>query len=111
MTARVGVLTLPAWVPGFVPEGVRPPCRDVDPELFFPVGETYSDAGRKVCRRCPVKVACVKWAIRTGERYGIYGGMDPKERAKIASDVAGYADIPTSRSFPPGPSVKRGGGE
>jgi transcription factor WhiB len=81
MTARVAVLTVPAWMPDFIPEGVRPPCRDVDPELFFPVGERYSDEGRQVCRSCPVEVECADWAIRAGERYGLYGGLDPRQRA------------------------------
>jgi len=80
MTARVGVLTLPAWVPGFVPEGVRPPCRDVDPELFFPVGDHYDDKARAVCHRCPVEEACGQWAMDTGQEFGLWGGLDPTQR-------------------------------
>lgn len=83
MTARVAVLVMPAWMPGFVPEGVTPACRepDVDPELFFPIAEKYSDEGRQVCRRCSLEVECGEWAIRAGERYGMWGGLTPEERA------------------------------
>jgi len=79
---RGGLLTLPAWVPGFVPEGVRPPCRDADPELFFPVGADPGIEARAVCRCCPLKTACAEWAMQTRQAYGIWGGLDPEQLEK-----------------------------
>ena len=37
----------------------RAACRDVDPELFFPIGNTgpalmQIEEAKQVCRRCPV---------------------------------------------------------
>jgi len=38
-------------------------CREVDPELFFPIGNTgpallQIDEAKRVCRRCPVIEGC-----------------------------------------------------
>src|SRR5947207_15917932 len=82
MTARVGRLVVPDWTPDFVPEGVTPACREpgVDPEWFFPLGENYSNAGRKVCRRCPLEQACAEWAVAPREPYSLWDGLTPIER-------------------------------
>lgn len=81
MTARVGPLAV-RWMPDFVPEGVVTACREpgVDPELFFPIGDRYSDEGRAVCHRCPLQVECGDWAMAADERNGLWGGLDPHQR-------------------------------
>jgi WhiB family redox-sensing transcriptional regulator len=33
-----------------------------------------------VCRRCPVRVKCLEYAIGTKEPEGIWGGLTPRER-------------------------------
>ena len=43
-------------------------CRDEDPELFFPVGNSgpalaQVAAAKKVCNRCPVTSQCLAWAL------------------------------------------------
>ncbi len=56
----------------------------VDPELFFPAPGQHGKAARakRVCARCPVRVACLAdaLAIPPGEDHGIRGGLTPKER-------------------------------
>ena len=47
-------------------------CRDVDPELFFPIGNTgpallQIDEAKRVCHRCPVMESCLHWAINSGQ--------------------------------------------
>jgi predicted GIY-YIG superfamily endonuclease len=70
----------------------RAACRDVDPELFFPLGDLFPPkqeaAAKAVCRRCPVRAECLSWACRTGLTFGIAGGKtEPERRAlrKLAS--------------------------
>ena len=83
MTARVAVLSAPAWVPDFIPEGVRVPCRDEDPELFFAIGDAvYSERALAACRRCPVTQACGQYATGRGISDGLWGGLTPAQRAK-----------------------------
>ena len=57
-------------------------CRDEDPELFFPVGNSgpalaqIADA-KLVCNRCPVTTECLSWALESGQDAGVWGGMRP----------------------------------
>lgn len=60
--------------------GVTPPCRNVDPEIFFPLPTQSADDAKAVCHTCPVEAECAQWAIVTGQDYGIYGGLSPEQR-------------------------------
>lgn len=62
-------------------------CRDEDPELFFPIGNTgpaqlWIEDAKTVCRRCPVADACLQWALENAE-YGVFGGMSEDERKTL----------------------------
>ena len=53
-------------------------CTQTDPEAFFPEsGREYEDAitAKEICAECPVRRACLRWAIEHHEVYGIWGGM------------------------------------
>jgi WhiB family transcriptional regulator, redox-sensing transcriptional regulator len=63
-------------------------CRDEDPELFFPVGDSGAAAlqlaeAKTVCRRCPVVSDCLDWALATGQDAGVWGGMSETERRAL----------------------------
>ena len=63
-------------------------CRDEDPELFFPVGETgparqQTAEAKAVCRRCPVAADCLAWALKTGQDAGVWGGLSENERRAL----------------------------
>ncbi|WP_306318301.1 MULTISPECIES: WhiB family transcriptional regulator [unclassified Streptomyces] len=63
-------------------------CVDEDPDLFFPVGTTGPavddvEAAKEVCRRCPVIVECLRWAVTTGQTTGVWGGTSETERAGL----------------------------
>lgn len=63
-------------------------CRDVDPELFFPIGNTgpallQIEEAKSVCRRCPVSEPCLYWAIDTGQDAGVWGGTSEDERRAL----------------------------
>ena len=60
-------------------------CRDVDPELFFPIGNTgpallQIDEAKQVCQRCPVMESCLQWALESGQDAGVWGGLSEDER-------------------------------
>ena len=58
-------------------------CRGIDPDLFFPErGESTREA-KAVCKTCPVEAACLEFALRNGEKFGIWGGMSERERRRI----------------------------
>ncbi len=60
-------------------------CREVDPEGFFPIGNTgpallQIEEAKQVCRRCPVMESCLQWAVESGQDAGVWGGMSEDER-------------------------------
>lgn len=63
----------------------RAACRDVDPEVFFPVAEhgpeyeAQVDGAKAVCAACPVRAACLAWAL-DALPYGVAGGLGEAER-------------------------------
>jgi WhiB family transcriptional regulator, redox-sensing transcriptional regulator len=66
----------------------RAACRDVDPELFFPIGNTgpallQIEEAKQVCRRCDVTEACLAWALESGQDSGVWGGMGEDERRAL----------------------------
>jgi WhiB family transcriptional regulator, redox-sensing transcriptional regulator len=63
-------------------------CREVDPELFFPIGNSgpallQIDEAKQVCRRCTVMDECLRWAIDSGQDAGVWGGMSEDERRAL----------------------------
>lgn len=60
-------------------------CKDEDPELFFPVGNSgpallQIEQAKAICRRCPVIRECLAWALEDGQEAGVWGGMSEAER-------------------------------
>lgn len=66
-------------------------CRGMDPELFFSPDqfETKQEkddreaVAKSACSRCNVKAECLDYAIKAGERYGIWGGLTEQERRAL----------------------------
>jgi WhiB family redox-sensing transcriptional regulator len=63
-------------------------CRDTDPELFFPIGNTGEavrllSRARLVCSDCAVKAACLEFALNTNQDCGVWGGTSEEERRDI----------------------------
>lgn len=63
-------------------------CREEDPELFFPIGNTgpaldQIEEAKAVCRRCLVRSTCLDRALSTGEDAGVWGGLAEDERRAL----------------------------
>lgn len=70
-------------------------CREVGVELFIPdSGESaVISLAKKVCNGipgqtepCPVRDACLEWALEVDDRYAILGGKSPRQRMKLERD-------------------------
>lgn len=66
----------------------RAACRDVDPELFFPIGNSgpallQTVEAKAVCHGCPVTGTCLDHALDAGHGDGVWGGRDSDERAVL----------------------------
>ena len=63
-------------------------CRDVDPEIFFPIGSTgpalaQIEAAKAICGMCAVREPCLEWAIETAQDSGVWGGLTEEERRTL----------------------------
>ncbi|MFF8867833.1 WhiB family transcriptional regulator [Streptomyces sp. NPDC015139] len=68
-------------------------CKDEDPELFFPIGNTgpallQIEEAKAVCRRCPVMERCLQWALESGQEHGVWGGTDEGDRRRMKRRAA-----------------------
>ncbi|MFI6298304.1 WhiB family transcriptional regulator [Nonomuraea sp. NPDC050790] len=66
----------------------RAACRDVDPELFFPIGNTgpalmQIEEAKQVCRSCSAVEKCLQWALESGQDAGVWGGLSEDERRAL----------------------------
>lgn len=58
-------------------------CAQTDSEIFFPAHDDPGTEAKHICQRCPVRVACLRFALSNDERFGIWGGLDADERAAL----------------------------
>ncbi|MER5781287.1 WhiB family transcriptional regulator [Streptomyces mobaraensis] len=68
-------------------------CREEDPELFFPIGNTgpallQIEEAKAVCRHCPVMEQCLQWALESGQDFGVWGGLSEDERRAMKRRAA-----------------------
>lgn len=62
-------------------ETTRPACQGTDTDLFFPVGAD-SARPKAFCRACPIREACLAYALAYDVR-GVWGGTTRPERNRI----------------------------
>ena len=77
-------------------------CRGKENLFFPPDDDQESRVERKareakaksICGTCPVRAECLDEAMRSSERFGIWGGMTERERRSVVARarMAGPAD-------------------
>lgn len=61
----------------------RAACRGIDPDIFFPITDEEAEPAKAVCNACPVREACLEFALAAREREGVWGGATERERRRI----------------------------
>ena len=99
---------LPSFNIDVLPENPSPPdvwqersaCYGIDPDVFFPISEEEAGpalafcsacAREQSCRdltACTIREECLSWALKNGERYGVWGGLTEQERRRLSRQVA-----------------------
>lgn len=92
----------------------RAACRGHETDLWFS-GDRPGKNGltpraseraraQEICGSCPVREECLADAVARGERFGVWGGLTPRQRERHAQELrqAGVA-VPSSRAGQPGP--------
>jgi WhiB family redox-sensing transcriptional regulator len=87
-TAGIDIKSLPA-APS--PPDVwqdRASCHGIDPDIFFPTSEEEAGPALAYCGGCAIRVECLAWALKNGERYGVWGGLTEQQRRRLHRYVA-----------------------
>ena len=58
-------------------------CREMDPAIFFPSDGIGVQAAQRICNECPVRVACLEYALAERVDHGVWGGTSERERRRI----------------------------
>ena len=64
----------------------RGSCLSHPAEVFFPEADSrrvrrrHEEEAKRICRDCPVMQKCRDHAVKTPERYGIWGATTARER-------------------------------
>jgi WhiB family transcriptional regulator, redox-sensing transcriptional regulator len=63
-------------------------CHTQDPDLFFPISATGQSTAQinealAICHRCRVEAECLRYALSSGVRHGIWGGHTEEERLRM----------------------------
>lgn len=61
----------------------RGKCVGTHPDTFFPEQGQSSTSARDKCVGCPVRVDCLRYALRNEVKWGIWGNTSWRERRKI----------------------------
>jgi WhiB family redox-sensing transcriptional regulator len=61
----------------------RANCKGANADLFFPERGASTRTAKAICRQCPVRAECLEFALRSGEKFGIWGGLSERERRRV----------------------------
>src|ERR1700688_4462618 len=87
-------------------------CREVDPELFFPIGNSgpallQIEEAKQVCRRCGVLDECPRWASDSGQDGGVSGGpSDGRASAGPCGSARALLSEPAQNGDPQAPGLR-----
>lgn len=61
-------------------------CAQTDPEAFFPIKGGSNRPAKAVCASCPVQPDCLRYAIETRQKHGIWGGTSERQRRHLTPE-------------------------
>jgi WhiB family transcriptional regulator, redox-sensing transcriptional regulator len=69
-------------------------CREFSVESFYPPTDQDGDEAKAICFTCSVREQCLEFALAAGERFGIWGGLNPQERRYLMARRLRAAQFP-----------------
>jgi len=74
-------------------------CAEKPPSLFFPSDGVGVDVARKICAECPVKSACLEYALENRIDHGVWGGTSERERRRLikSRQISQPVSVPVGR--------------
>jgi WhiB family redox-sensing transcriptional regulator len=62
-------------------------CTSADPDAWWPAKGAAIRAAVRVCEGCPVRAPCLKYALDTNQKDGIWGGLSVNERRRLKREA------------------------
>jgi len=66
-------------------------CASLPPATFFPSDGSGVEVARGICADCPVREACLEYALHPRIDHGVWGGCSERERRRILKRRRGAA--------------------
>jgi WhiB family redox-sensing transcriptional regulator len=88
---RTGGIDLASLPPNPAPPDMwqdQAACHGIDPDVFFPTSEEEAGPALTYCGACGIREMCLAWALKNGERYGVWGGLTEQQRRRLVRFVA-----------------------
>ena len=63
-------------------------CEGLDTYLFFPERGKSNRRAKQLCMECPVIDDCLEYAMKTRQKYGVWGGLGEEQRRKLHEEIA-----------------------
>jgi WhiB family redox-sensing transcriptional regulator len=61
----------------------RARCGEYDPEIFFDPTARAERRAKSICAQCPVRLDCLAYALSVRAEFGVWGGLNGKERSSM----------------------------
>jgi WhiB family redox-sensing transcriptional regulator len=58
-------------------------CAQTGADFFFPEPGSSVREAKRICGLCPIRSACLAYALDNDERFGVWGGLSEKERLEL----------------------------
>jgi WhiB family redox-sensing transcriptional regulator len=58
-------------------------CAQTGADFFFPEPGSSVREAKRICGMCPIRDACLEYAMDNDERFGVWGGLSEKERLEL----------------------------
>ncbi len=70
-------------------------CNQYDPDIFFDTHVRTERRAKAICSRCDVQSKCLAFALESRIEFGVYGGLNGKERRAMwqASEPAAMPEL------------------
>lgn len=69
------------------PWRARAACAVHNPQLWYAdEGDQRRDLAIMICSHCPVQAECLSEAIANREQHGVWGGLTPSQRQRVARE-------------------------
>lgn len=62
-------------------------CLQAPGMTFFPQTKAEAQAALAICAVCPVRDECLRHALETNERFGVWGGTTEQQRREMLRDA------------------------